>query len=85
MTVYGREYTVSNIVGEMMNGLFTYTYAVTREKGVRQNRFTNKLITGASLQGRILEVKSDKVRFHLDVDDNQPKEEATWFPYATAG
>ncbi|MGE7022144.1 phage baseplate assembly protein V [Solibacillus cecembensis] len=53
------------------------------EAGIRQGRLNAPLLPGASLDGKVLEVKQDKVRLHLAIDESQKKEEATWFPLAT--
>ena len=78
-----KAFKVASIVAEMKNGLLTYQYELSTEKGIRQNQLENKPMIGASLEGSILEVKLDTVRIHLDIDDEQEKEQACWFPYAT--
>ncbi len=37
---------------------------------------------GASIEGKVLAVKEELVKLHLDIDENQSEEEAFWFRYA---
>ena len=59
-----------------------YKYRLCRKNGVWQTKLYNSLIGGASLEGKVLAVEGEKVKLHLDIDENQSKDEASWFPYA---
>ncbi|WP_286674324.1 MULTISPECIES: hypothetical protein [unclassified Clostridium] len=34
---------------------------------------------GASIEGKVLAVKEELVKIHLNIDENQSEEEAFWF------
>lgn len=38
---------------------------------------------GAALEGKVIAVEGEKVKVHLAVDQQQPKEKAYWFPFST--
>ncbi|NSB91119.1 glucan-binding YG repeat protein, partial [Clostridium saccharobutylicum] len=42
----------------------------------------NKRLKGATLEGKVIAVKGELVKLHLDIDENQNKAEAHWFAYA---
>ena len=59
-----------------------YKYRLCRKNGVWQTKLYNSLIGGASLEGKVLAVEGEKVKLHLNIDEKQSKDEASWFPYA---
>ncbi|AMA73477.1 hypothetical protein ACH33_11830 [Aneurinibacillus sp. XH2] len=83
ITYKGKERVVAESTAVMKNGTMTYEYILASEKGIRQNLIFNDQITGASLEGKILDVAKDTVKIHLDIDKTQDKNEACWFPYST--
>ncbi|WCN36400.1 contractile injection system protein, VgrG/Pvc8 family [Aneurinibacillus uraniidurans] len=83
VTFKGTERKVSQSVTMMRDGMITHEYILTPEKGIRQNFIVNSQISGVSLQGKVIDVKKDMVRIHLDIDPEQKKKEAYWFSYAT--
>lgn len=60
-----------------------YEYVLAPEQSMKQARMDNILVTGAEIEGKILEVKDDTVKVHLEIDKEQNKAEAYWFKYAT--
>jgi len=50
------------------------------EEPPRMKRFGNEGVKGISLEGRVLDVKLDHVKVHLDVDENQAVSDAFWYP-----
>ncbi|WP_052344265.1 contractile injection system protein, VgrG/Pvc8 family [Bacillus ndiopicus] len=79
----GKELVIAKSVAQMKQGIWTYDYHLMPEAGIRQAKQTLAAHTGISLEGKVLEVKKDQVRLHLSIDQNQKKEEATWFSLAT--
>ncbi|WP_431809358.1 hypothetical protein [Brevibacillus agri] len=73
---------VSEVRARMERGLFVYTYRLSRIDGIRQGRIHNAKLSGVSLEGKVLAVKGEQVKLHLDIDKQQPKETAYWFPFA---
>ncbi|MGM0501838.1 MAG: YwqJ-related putative deaminase [Bacillota bacterium] len=60
-----------------------YTYDLRPEKGIRQNIIRNEKLIGSGLTGEVIDTQNDKVRLHLDIDEQQEKDKAYWFPYST--
>ena len=58
-----------------------YKYKLCQKKGLWQDIIYNKLLRGATLEGKVLEVKEELVKLHLDIDENQNEDEAFWFPF----
>ncbi|MEK4114930.1 contractile injection system protein, VgrG/Pvc8 family [Paenibacillus sp. FSL W8-0919] len=79
----GQELVVTGSTATMDGGQFRFEYLLMPEDGIRQKPLYNTALVGASLEGRILEVKQDTVRLHLDIDAAQEKEAAAWFPYTS--
>ncbi|OOM13970.1 contractile injection system protein, VgrG/Pvc8 family [Clostridium saccharobutylicum] len=74
--LYIREYEVYRNREEIF-----YKYKLCRKNGVWQNIVYNQLLRGATLDGKVLEVKEEVVKIHLDIDKSQNKDEAFWFPF----
>ncbi|MBI6871350.1 hypothetical protein [Clostridium aciditolerans] len=58
-----------------------YKYRLCRKNGIWQTKIYNSLLSGGSLEGKVLAVEGEKVKLNLDIDKEQNKE-AAWFPYA---
>lgn len=82
ITYMGEPWRIGASIMYMDRGLLTFRYDLMKEESLRENRRLNMKIIGASLEGKILEVSKDTVRLHLDVDQDQPQSEASWFPYS---
>lgn len=67
----------------MKQGTLTYEYLLSRKEGIRKSLYHNETLTGAALQGKVIDIAKDTVRIHLDIDPEQKKDEAIWFPYST--
>ncbi|AJH01435.1 late control protein D [Clostridium beijerinckii] len=59
-----------------------YKYRLCRDKGVWQSIIYNKSIKGLTLEGKVIDVKNEKVKLHLNIDESQDKGTAHWFDYA---
>ncbi|AQS08721.1 toxin A [Clostridium saccharobutylicum] len=75
--LYVREYEAYKEKEELL-----YKYKLCRKYGIWQNIIYNKRLKGATLEGKVLAVKGELVKLHLDIDENQNKAEAHWFAYA---
>ncbi len=60
-----------------------YDYVLVPESGLQRSRAFNPYLTGISLEGKVIEVKDENVRVHLNIDPKQNKDTACWFPYPT--
>lgn len=69
--------------GIMTKGEFKHEYTLSPEKGLSQNHLFHERVVGASIEGKVIDIKEDNVRVHLEIDREQKKEEAYWFPYST--
>ncbi|WP_297423988.1 phage baseplate assembly protein V [Clostridium sp.] len=68
---------------EMVNGELLNKYTLRDEKGMKVRKIYNNKLVGMSLNGSILDTKNDVVKVNLDIDGNQDKAAARWFPYST--
>ncbi|WP_353847554.1 phage baseplate assembly protein V, partial [Clostridium sp. CMCC3677] len=59
-----------------------YKYKLCRKNGVWQTKLYNSLLGGASIEGKVLAVKEELIKIHLNIDENQSEGEAFWFRYA---
>jgi len=73
---------ISEINARMDRGLLIYKYRLSRPRGIRQDEIYNPRIKGISLEGKVLDTKDELVKLHLNIDEEQPKEKANWFPFA---
>ena len=74
---------VSQSIGILVDGALKHEYILTPEKGMSQNLILNNNVMGASVEGKVIEIKEDNIRVHLEIDKAQKKDEAFWFPYST--
>jgi hypothetical protein len=72
---------VSKISAYTNKGLMIYKYRLSKKEGIYQKEIYNTGLKGVSLEGKVLEVKGELVRLHLDIDKKQPKSKAFWFPF----
>ncbi len=70
-------------IAKLEDGILVHEYLFTQEKGMSQDIIHNEKVKGASVEGKVLEIKEDNIRVHLEIDEDQKKEEAFWFPYST--
>ncbi|OAB45520.1 contractile injection system protein, VgrG/Pvc8 family [Paenibacillus glacialis] len=83
VTFQKHELTVAAATSQLRDGELLHRYTLSPEAGIRQNEMINTPLAGASLEGKIIEVKKDTVRVHLNNDATQVKSEASWIPYSS--
>ncbi|BAU27203.1 late control gene D protein (GPD) [Aneurinibacillus soli] len=83
VTYKEKQLVIIRVVTAINNGVLTHTYTLMPEKGSRQTRIWNDLISGSFLEGRVLEVNKDTAKLHLQIDEKQDVSTAYSFPYAT--
>ncbi|EKQ50988.1 hypothetical protein [Clostridium sp. LS] len=59
-----------------------YKYRLCRKNGVWQTKSYNSLLSGASLEGKVIDRQGEQVKLQLKIDNNQNNEEASWFRFA---
>jgi hypothetical protein len=74
---------VSSSISYIENSVLRNTYFLTPKKGLTQDLMLNSKACKKAVEGKVIEVKEDNVRVHLDIDKEQQKDKAYWFPYAT--
>lgn len=75
--------SVFQSTAKLKDGILIHEYLLTQEKGMSQDIIFNEKVKGASVEGKVLEIKEDNIKVHLEIDEKQNKEEAYWFPYST--
>ncbi|OPZ90136.1 MAG: hypothetical protein BWY74_02444 [Firmicutes bacterium ADurb.Bin419] len=65
------------------DSVLSHLYHITTEKGLSQKLKLNEKLFGAAIEGKVIDIKEDNVRVHLDIDEVQNKEKSFWFSYAT--
>ena len=74
--LYVREYEAYKHKEEIF-----YKYKLCRKDGVWQSIIYNKLLRGATIEGKVLAVQGETVKFHLNIDESQNEAESCWFPF----
>ncbi|WP_243143336.1 hypothetical protein [Clostridium estertheticum] len=77
-----KDFYVNQYKARALSDEVIYKYRLCRKNGVWQTKVINSLIGGASIEGKVLEVKGEKIKLHLNIDKSQNKDKASWFPYA---
>ncbi|WP_310889538.1 polymorphic toxin type 15 domain-containing protein [Clostridium estertheticum] len=77
-----KDFYVNQYKARALSDEVIYKYRLCRKNGVWQTKVINSLIGGASIEGKVLEVKGEKIKLHLNKDKSQNKDKASWFPYA---
>lgn len=77
-----KELYVNQYKAKLYHGELIYTYRLCRERGIWQDKIDNLKLRGVSLEGKVLAVKDELVKLHLDIDKEQDINEAYWFTFA---
>lgn len=75
----GGTYEICKIKGKLAGNELVFTYTLGKEPLVSLKRKQNLLFAGMSLLGKVLSVKEETVKIHLDIDKEQA--EGTAYPY----
>jgi len=75
---------VCESIGRLLDGVFKHECTLCPKKGLSQDLILNEKAVGCSVEGKVIEIKEDNIKVHLEIDEEQPKEKAYWFPYSTA-
>ena len=74
---------VKDIALEIEDGNLVGEYTMTKAKGLAQEEISNHNLIGLSILGKVLEVKQDQIKVHLEIDEKQSKSKAILFKYCT--
>jgi hypothetical protein len=80
----GANLVIAQIRAGFQQGVLTSEYLLTPKERLRQNKIINKQLAGASLRGKVIDRRQDKVRLQLEIDRVQNKDEAYWFPVVSS-
>ncbi|WP_394903634.1 contractile injection system protein, VgrG/Pvc8 family [Clostridium butyricum] len=67
---------------KMQDGILENTYKFRMLNGLRQKYLFNTKITGASISGKLVNVKNTLVQIHLDIDESEHND-VYWFDFST--
>ncbi|MCM3170796.1 phage late control D family protein [Paenibacillus sp. MER 99-2] len=81
----GATYLINRREAVMDRGLLQWTYTCALPTFHPLTKKLQTDIIGASIDGKIIDVKRNQVKVHLDMDEDQQAGEARWFPYAAEG
>ncbi|WP_051290009.1 DUF6531 domain-containing protein [Paenibacillus massiliensis] len=76
-------YTVMGIEAELQKGIMEFEYLCALPEGVRQNQKYNSNLVGLAVEGKVIGVKPNMAKVHLDIDQEQDEAGAVWFPYSS--
>ncbi|QLG37113.1 DNA/RNA non-specific endonuclease [Paenibacillus sp. E222] len=81
----GRIYNITSRQAMLERSLLQWKYTCALPASHPLPRQLQTMITGAAIEGKIIDVKRNQVKVHLDMDEGQQAGEARWFPYAAEG
>ncbi|MDP4180491.1 MAG: contractile injection system protein, VgrG/Pvc8 family [Bacillota bacterium] len=70
-------------IGDLNDGVFKHEYSLSPKKGLSQDLLLHEKAAGCSVEGKVIDIKEDNIRVHLEIDKEQAKDKAFWFPYST--
>jgi len=81
--IQGRTLYVLEVVGSIIRDVFVNKLTLSTKKGLCQPYKAHDEVAGCSFNGKVIDVKNDQVKVHLDIDKEQSGSTARWFPYST--
>lgn len=82
LSYQGREYCISKVEGALKQGRMFFHYRLnSTDCSVCEKKADTAKFRGRSFPGTVLDVEEDKVKLHLDIDQEQTTEDAHWYPW----
>lgn len=78
-----KELYVASVEIVLEHSELIYHYKLATKNGLQGIKIYNKKIIGASLDGKVIDIRQDKVKVHVFTDQSQDVGSAKWFPYST--
>lgn len=78
----GNTFYIRKAVYEMEEGIVMGTYELGRKLHFKQRKYHNNELGGISIDGKVTEIKRDKIKVHLTID-KEASSAKYWFPYST--
>jgi hypothetical protein len=82
ITFLKKRLRVVAVGAESERGELIFTYTLARPESLYTEFGFCGNLKGRSLKGRVIDVRGERLRLHLDIDKEQDREKAFWFPYA---
>ena len=79
----GQAFYIYEGIYEIKDSMLINTYKLRMKNGLRQERTYNTKVIGSSIDGKIIQVQSDLVKVHLEIDEVQDTGTAYWFKFST--
>lgn len=79
----GQPLLVYSVTSELRDSEMIHTYLLKRKEGFSTPKQYNYNLIGASVEGRISDVKNDTVKVQMAIDQLQNTATAKWFAYST--
>ncbi|MCL1989421.1 MAG: contractile injection system protein, VgrG/Pvc8 family [Defluviitaleaceae bacterium] len=79
----GQSLCVLDCLGRVDRGIFMNRLILSPIKGFAQAYRPHHEAAGCSFSGKVIDVKNDQVKVHLDIDEAQDTGSACWFKYST--
>lgn len=73
---------VCEVFSEIKNNKLYNTYKLTTANGLKMPRLSNNDIQGLSIPGTVIAVEENRLKLHLEIDEEQDSATAYWFDYA---
>lgn len=67
--------------GIFEKGSLSYSYLLAGREYMKRFPYQNEKLKGVSIRGKVIDIRQEMIKVHLDIDVSQEKEEAWWFPY----
>ncbi|MCX7746062.1 MAG: phage late control D family protein [Clostridia bacterium] len=83
LTYQDKNLTVVQALTFIKDSVLRHLYTLTFGNELDFAPLPNPRMFKASVEGKVIDIKEDLVRVHLEIDEKQEKEEAYWFPYYT--
>lgn len=68
---------------KLKKGVIIFTYMLKKQTAIKQPKIYNDKLKGISIEGKVLEVQTDKVKLHFNIDKEQNKNEAYFYPFSS--
>lgn len=75
-------YTIIEKTASIIKEQLLFTYRIQRKEYIVISLSHNKEIKGVSIEGTILAINEDRIKLHLNIDEEQEEEEAYEYPFA---
>ncbi|MCT4584566.1 MAG: phage tail protein [Peptostreptococcaceae bacterium] len=79
----GRKLYIYKCDIQMQNSIFHNKYYLSDQNGLKQKYIYNEKIKGNAIYGEVAEIKEDKVKVQLEIDEKRPLDKLMYFEYST--